>query len=71
MQAEGVEPNTHTYAALITTCNKAGEWRAALEMFDEMRRAAVPVTTVSKKSHESKFYYSRIHLLKPRKLPGH
>eukprot|EP00959_Pyramimonas_sp_CCMP1952_P424715 8895890-Pyramimonas_sp.AAC.1 len=31
MRSEGVRPNTITYSALISVCEKGGQWERALE----------------------------------------
>lgn len=41
MKQDGCEPNTITYSALISACEKGFQWQLALQVFEDMKRAGV------------------------------
>jgi len=47
MEAAGVAPNTITYNAAISACEKGGEWERALELLGGMEAAGVAPNTVT------------------------
>jgi pentatricopeptide repeat domain-containing protein 1 len=46
MKEAKVAPNTVTYSALISTCEKAGQWEEALKVFRAMKEANVALEHV-------------------------
>jgi pentatricopeptide repeat domain-containing protein 1 len=47
MVKRGCERNVITYSSLISACEKAGQWRLALELYDVMRREGCRPNTVT------------------------
>ena len=41
MRAAGVAPNVYHYNAVISACEKGGQWQRALALLDEMRAVGV------------------------------
>jgi pentatricopeptide repeat domain-containing protein 1 len=44
---KGLERSVITYSSLISACEKAGRWEAALQLFDEMTRDGCTPNTVT------------------------
>eukprot|EP00967_Tisochrysis_lutea_P006245 scaffold7418_cov31-Tisochrysis_lutea.AAC.3 len=42
MRQAGIPPNTITYSAAISACDKAGEWTRALQLLRRMQTEGVP-----------------------------
>ena len=38
--SSGIEPNVHAYTSLMSLCQRAGEWRKAMQIFRRMEAAA-------------------------------
>ena len=44
---QGCERSVITYSSLISACEKAGEWRLAVQMFGEMQAEGCVPNTIS------------------------
>jgi pentatricopeptide repeat domain-containing protein 1 len=47
MKAEGVRPTVITYSALISACEKGGQWKLALEVLEDMKTAGHGVNVIA------------------------
>jgi pentatricopeptide repeat domain-containing protein 1 len=47
MAATGIAPNTHTCSALITACERGGQWQRAVRVCEDMTKAGVVANTVT------------------------
>ena len=47
MECKGVEPNTITYSALISACEKGRKWERALELLKEMECKGIVADTIT------------------------
>ena len=47
MQETRIKPNTIVYSAAISACGSAGQWRTALQLFDEMEQNRIEQNTIT------------------------
>ena len=45
MKAAAVEPDDHTYNALISVCSQGGQVETSMKLFDEMKEAGLCANT--------------------------
>lgn len=43
----GIDPNVHAYTSLISLCQRAGQWRKAMQIFRRMEAADIKVDVVA------------------------
>ena len=45
LQQRGLQPDSYTLTALVTACERVGNWRQALDVFNDFSTRRIPIVT--------------------------